>query len=118
MGMTETASRIIARFGQAGTFERPGEGGPTSPDQVGIVPEPEPEIHPATVAVVTYDESLRGGTLIQANDLRALVSVEGLDIVPSVSDRLTVGAAEYVIVNVSPLGPDGVPRFYDLQVRR
>ena len=114
MGMIETASRIIARFGQAGTFERPGDG----PQNPWDPPEGDPTLHPATVAVVTYDQSYRDGTLIQANDLRVLVSVEGLDIVPSVSDRLTVGAADFVIVNVAPHGPDGVPRFYDLQVRR
>ncbi len=114
MGMIETASRIIARLGQAGTFERPGADGGTP-----WAPEPgEPTLHPATVAVVTYDQSYRDGTLIQANDLRVLVSVEGLDIAPTTADRLIVGAAEYVIVNVAPLGPDGVPRFYDLQVRR
>ena len=114
MGMIETASRIIARFGQAGTFERPGADGGTP-----WAPEPgEPTLHPATVAVVAYEQDHRDGTLIQANDLRVLVSVEGLDIVPSVSDRLLVGADDFFIAKVEPLGPDGVARFYDLQVRR
>ena len=69
MGMIETASRIIAQFGQAGTFERPGEpgGDPWAPTPG------TPTFHPATVAVVTYDQSYRDGTLIQANDLRVLV---------------------------------------------
>src|SRR6056297_1149548 len=114
MGMTETASRIIARFGQAGTFERPGDG-PQNPWEP---PEGVPTLHPATVAVVAYEQEHRDGTLIQANDLRVLVSVEGLDIVPSVSDRLIVGADDFFIAKVEPLGPDGVARFYDLQVRR
>jgi hypothetical protein len=112
--MIKTASRIIAKFGQAGTFERLG----AEPQNPWDPPESEPTSYPATVAVVAYDQSYRDGTLIQANDLRVLVSVEGLDIVPSVSDRLSVGAAEFSIANVTPLAPDGVARFYDLQVRR
>lgn len=114
MGMIETASRIIAKFGQVGTFERKGEvtGPPFDPT---FGPS---TFHDATVAVVTYDQSYRDGTLIQANDLRVLVSVKGLDIVPSVSDRLSVGTAEFSIANVMPLAPDGVVRFYGLQVRR
>ena len=114
MGMIEMASRIIARFGQEGTFERPGE--PSGPPWA---PEPgEPTFHAATVAVVAYDNENRDGTLVQMNDVRVLVSVAGLDITPNVSDRLHVGSAEYAIIRVSPLGPDGVPRFYDLQVRQ
>jgi len=114
MGMIETASRIIARFGQSGTFERPGvQSGPPYAPVYG-----DPTLHPATVAVVTYDQAYRDGTLIQANDLRILVSVEGLDIVPTVSDRLTVGGVQGASINLAPLGPDGVARFYDMQVRR
>ncbi len=114
MGMTETASRIIKRFGQPGTFERPGPpgGDPWAPTP-GV-----PTYHDATVAVVTYEQEHRDGTLIQANDLRVLVSVEGLDIVPKLSDRLAIGGIEYSLANVTPLAPDGVVRFYDLQVRR
>lgn len=113
MGMTETASRIIAKFGQAGFIERPGDGGGTPWE-----PEPsEPVLHDATIAVVNYDLSNVGGTLIQAGDLRALVSVEGLDIAPSVSDRLIVGDKDFAIVTAIPIAPDGVPRFYDVQVR-
>ena len=74
MGMIEMASRIIARFGHEGTFERPGE--PSGPPWA---PEPgEPTFHAATVAVVAYDNENRDGTLVQMNDVRVLVSVAGL----------------------------------------
>jgi len=112
MGMTETASRIIARFGQAGAFER------TSEQLNPWDPPGTTTTHPATVAVVTYDQDHRDGTLIRADDLRVLVSVAGLDIEPAVSDKLIVGGETYNIVHVAPLGPDGVPRFHDLQVRK
>lgn len=113
MGMIETASRIIARYGQAGTFERPG---PSGGDPWNPTPG-EPTYHDATVGVLTYDNEHQDGTLIQMNDLRVLVSVEGLNIEPNVSDRLHIGPVAYTIVKVSLLGPDGVPCFYDLQVR-
>lgn len=114
MGMIETASRIIKRFGQAGQIERAGE--PTGPD---YAPQPGvPTFHDVTVGVVEYDNDLRDGTFVQMNDLRVFVSVDGLDIVPDVSDRLHIGSADYTIVRASYLGPDGVARFHELQVRR
>lgn len=110
--MTETASRIIARFGQAGTIVRV--------ENVGNEWEPvqTETAHPVTVAIVDYSQEVRTGTLIGSDDLRALVSVEGLDIVPTTADRLRIGADEFTIVRVSPHAPDGVARFQDMQVRR
>lgn len=115
MGMTETASRIIARFGQTGTFLRRGEQTGGEPWNPTFGPDTE---HPATVAVVDYEQGQRSDSAIQADDLRALVSVEGLDITPTVAERLRVGTREFAVVRVTPLAPDGVTRFYDVQVRR
>jgi len=113
MGMIETASRLIAQWGQAGTFVRPGEA-----DEGVYPPIPgEPTYHAAKVAVVDYTSEDRDGTNIQANDLRALVSVEGLSITPDNGDSLTVAGKTFSVVRVVPLAPDGVARFYDVQVR-
>lgn len=111
--MIETASRIIARFGQAGQFERI-ENPPVNPGD----PPGTTVYHDATVAVVSYETDHRDGTLILANDLRVLVSVEGLSITPSVSDRIHVGSVRFNIIRVLSVAPDGVARFHDLQVRR
>ncbi|PKQ11049.1 MAG: hypothetical protein CVT70_16420 [Alphaproteobacteria bacterium HGW-Alphaproteobacteria-1] len=111
MGMTETASRIIKRFGQAGTLRQTVNIG-TPWDPVQTVGDTA-----ITVAVVDYAQEVRDGTLIQSGDLRALVSVEGLSVTPTTADKLIVGGVEYVIVRASPHAPDGVPRFHDLQVR-
>ena len=114
MGMIETASRIIARFGQAAEIVRPGEvTGPEYNPTYG-----PPTLHPATVAVVDYDQTERDGTLIQTADKRALVAVEGLGVVPTTADTLRIGGQDFVIVRVAPVAPDGVARFYKLQVRR
>lgn len=112
MGMRETASRIIKRFGQAGYLRSTINSGPEwSPVQVDVDA-------PITVAVVRYSQEVMAGSLVAAGDLRALVSVEGLDAAPTTADRLVVAGKVFVIVEVAPLAPDGVARFYDLQVRR
>lgn len=108
---TAAASRIIARFGQAGTLRRiENVGDPWAPAQV------ETD-HAVTVAVVEYAQEVRDGTLIQSGDLRALVSVEGLTVTPTTADKLIVAGTTYVIARVSKLAPDGVARFHELQVR-
>lgn len=112
MGMTETASRIIARFGQVAHFERTGtQQNPWDPPAATVS-------HAALVAVVAYDIDHVDGTLILANDLRVLVSVEGLAIEPTASDSFRLGALLFNVIRVSPIAPDGVARFFDVQVRR
>ncbi|WP_177228401.1 hypothetical protein [Roseovarius indicus] len=111
--MTETASRLIAKWGQAGTFVRPGEA-----DETTYPPTPgTPTNHAATVCVVDYTSEDRDGSNIQANDLRAFVAVEDLDITPDNGDSLTVAGKTFSVVRVVPMAPDGVARFYDVQVR-
>lgn len=113
MGMTDTASRIIAQFGQEGVFVRAGE-----PDESTYPPTPGvTTYHPATLAVVDYAQEDRDGTNIQDNDLRALVSIEGLGIVPTNSESLTVAGKTFSVERVVPLAPDSVTRFYDIRVR-
>lgn len=113
MGMTKIASRIIARFGQSGAIVRP----VVMDDSVHPPTLGTPTTHPATIAVIDWDARDRDGTNIRADDLRILVSTEGLAIEPENTDRLTVGGRTYSIVRVSKIAPDGVVRIYDVQVR-
>lgn len=107
---TAVASRIIKRFGQAGTLRQiVNMGDPWAPVQV------ETD-HAVVVALSEYDNELRGGTLIGTSDLRALVSVDGHSVTPTTADKLIVDGVEYVIKRVSPAAPDGTPRFHELQV--
>ena len=112
MGMTDTASRIIDRFGQIGVIEREGEG-QTNPWD----PPAEPSFHLCTVAVGRYDADYLNGTLIEENDRRVFLSVDGLEIEPKLSDRLAIGDDSFSIVSIHPLAPDGDARFYELQAR-
>jgi hypothetical protein len=57
------------------------------------------------------------GTLIERDDRRVFLSVEGLTIQPETSDRLVLDGVTYLLVSIHPLAPDGVVRFYELQAR-
>jgi hypothetical protein len=112
MGMTDTASRLIAKFGQQATIEREGNP-PVNPwDPPGTTVS-----HPCTVAVVRYQFDYMDGTLIERDDRRVFLSVERLTIEPETSDRLVIDGVTYSLVSIHPLAPDGVVRFYELQAR-
>lgn len=112
--MTAMATRLIGRWGQAAEIERPGE--MTGPEYAPV--QGPPTLHPCTVALTDYAQEHRDGTLVRADDLRALVSVDGLTVTPTVADKLVVDGGTFSIVRVAPVGADGVPRYYELQVRR
>jgi len=111
MGMIETASRIIARFGQSATLTKPGAvSGPSYAPVYGPAVD-----HPVTVAVTEYTVEDRANTSRSDSDLRVFMAA---GVAPTTADKLTIGGVEYSLQRVGTLGPDGVTRFYDLQVRR
>ncbi len=55
------------------------------------------------------------GTLIRATDKKVMVSAIGE--VPTVADRLNIGAVEHAIIDVIPKAPGGVPLYYIIQCR-
>lgn len=110
MGMTQTATRLIKRFGQTATLTKPGEvSGPPYAPEYG-----PPTDHSVTVAVTEYDWRERDTTAIQESDLRVFMTA-GIE--PTTADKLTVGGVEYGIFHVGILGPDGTVICYALQVR-
>jgi hypothetical protein len=114
MGMTRTASRIIAKYGQQAIIERAG----SAPVNPWDPPAGAPMFYMVTAAVGKYELEYMGGTLIQANDRRVFLSVEGLDIVPMLSDKLVIGDETLSLIAIHPLAPDGEVRFYEVQARR
>ena len=104
----------IAEAGFAAAIVR--KGAPTGPE---YNPTPgTPAEHACTVVQSSYRQHERDGTLIQAHDLKFLVSTDGLDIVPTPEDELKVGGETYQIIDVAPLAPGGVTIMYTMQVRR
>lgn len=117
MGMIETASRLIAKHGQAATLLRPL---PPIDDGFGMVPNPDPPTPyacTAFVATFTVNEEFIAAGLMDVGDLRVLVSVEGLTITPETTDKIMIGTSVLGIVRVVPHAPGGDLFFYEIQGR-
>lgn len=111
MGMTETATRLIKRFGQTAILQKE-SGGPAFPaDEVPIVIMD----HSVTVAVTEYTIEERGNSLISGSDLRVFMTA-GVE--PITGDKLIIGGKDYRINHVGTLGPDGSVICYELRVQR
>lgn len=111
MGMTDTATRLIERFGQSATLTKPvaPAGNPWDP-QVGT-----PTNHAVTLAVTNYTIEQRSNELILLSDLRVFMTAA---VEPTTADTLTIGGTEYSIISVGTLSPDGAVICYEVQVRR
>lgn len=112
-GMAGTASRMLARFGQAATLCRP------------VVGDYDPATgNAASGAVILYghafdyDYSQRDidGTLIRQGDRRVLLSVE-VGMQPETGDKVVIREKCWDVVNVKTIGPEGNAVVYELQVR-
>ncbi len=116
MGLTETATRLIARYGQAAELVRPSQG---EPDGLGgFTPGPE-TTYPCTAMVATFtvNEELIAAGLMDVGDQRVLVSVEGLAIGPKTTDKINIGGNTLGIVSVVPHAPGGTLYFWEVQAR-
>ncbi len=116
MGMMETASRLIAKYGQPVTLLRPGERVPDGYGGFDIGPDIEA---PAIAAVIAYAMELQAayGGLVEIGDNRVLMSTEGLTVEPRTTDKLRIGGTVFRIIRVMPIAPDGLVRFWELQAR-
>ncbi len=116
MGLTKTASRLIAKRGRAIEILREGPG---VPDGFGGY-EPGPVVpYPAVALSATYAVELQlvAGGLLGVGDQRIFVSVEGLAITPTTDDRVRMEGTEYRTIRVLPLSPAGEVIFWEMQVR-
>ncbi|MEY9719766.1 hypothetical protein ABIA22_002256 [Sinorhizobium fredii] len=107
-----TAERLIARFGQAGLLVRFTASGPS------YDPTLTPTPYACTLVDLDVDEELIDGTLILRGDRTVYLSTAGLTIVPALSDKIMIGGAEHVIIDVQPLQPGGTVIFWQLQARK
>lgn len=65
--------------------------------------------------VQSYPRSMIDGTLIQTDDRRVMVSATGE--VPTTADKLRIGSTDYQIISVNEKAPQGVPLYFEVQVR-
>lgn len=66
----------------------------------------------------SFSERMIDGITVKYGDRRVYVGADALgDFVPTVEDKLVLGAIEYAIINVLPIAPGGVPVMYEIQAR-
>lgn len=113
------ADEMIREFGQAGAIRKRTA---TGPEFNPTITWPE---HAARIVVTTYSAREVDGTRIRADDLKVLVSAEGLTIEPTTADRLVLASGVgnpsspfLSIVNVETLAPGGVVVLWTLHCRR
>lgn len=70
-----------------------------------------------TVVASDYREREIDGERVQADDRRFLVSTDGISAAPAIGDGLVLGSDGYLVVNVMPVAPGGVPLMWKIQVR-
>lgn len=120
-----TASSLLERFGQIGAIPRT----VVTPPPNGWTPGTEATTHHAvTVVVLPISEKRINGTVILTGDKQALISTQGLSIVPSVGDVLMFNGSfgedgkytgeAWTIAKLDTLAPAGVTVLYDAVVRR
>ncbi len=111
MGMTQTATRLIKRFGQEATLTKVTEA-PTDPWGGGGTTS---EDHTVTVAATEYTVGARANSFIADTDLRVFMAA---GVAPEKGNDLTIGGDTYRIERVGILGPDGTVICYELRVSR
>ncbi|EJL54870.1 hypothetical protein PMI09_02186 [Rhizobium sp. CF122] len=100
--LQETARRLIAKYGQAGSIKRI-----TPPDPV-LGGDCTPATYPATLVPMNYDQRYIDGTVITTADRQIYISSVGLAVVPQVGDIVSAGGVEYHVMNADPQNYDGV----------
>lgn len=114
MGLTETASRLIAKHGQAAEVLRPGPG--TTDEFGGYTPGPDTAYTcKAVLAEFTVNAEYIAAGLLDVGDVRVLVSAEGLAITPETTDRINIDGEVLRIKRVVRHAPGGILFFYELQ---
>lgn len=110
--LQQTASRLIAKFGQAGAIRRTTASGPAYDPETVITD------HACQLAVLQYTDDKIDGTLIMRGDKLVYLSTAGLSIEPSTADTVVIGGEKHAIVNVKPLSPAGLVVFWEIQARQ
>lgn len=76
------------------------------------------EDHDIVALLGSFSERMIDGITVKYGDRRVYVGVDGLgDFVPTVEDKLVLGAIEYAIINVILVAPGGIPVMYEIQAR-
>ena len=106
-----TAERLISNFGQSGTLTQTVNSGAS------YNPTRTSTDYACKLSVMSYRERDIDGSDIQRGDKQVYLSTEGLSVVPSENDLLSIGGVKHKIVDLMPLSPAGMVVFWKAQVR-
>ena len=99
-----TADRLIGRYGGAAVLVRIVRG-TIDPDQPWIPVTDVEVLTPVSYIETGYQVGLHDGTLIQSGDVLGVMAVPAT-VTPTVAvDRLRVGGADYLLLDVKPIQP-------------
>lgn len=115
-----TATRLLAKFGQAVTHNSIAEG---AYDVATATVPLTTTAQPGTGVLLEYSVQEAGvmqaaGTLVQTNDRKLLLSVSGITIPPAPNDTAVVAGVTYTVLQVKTLKPAAVVVMYELHLRR
>ncbi|AVY67167.1 hypothetical protein [Xanthomonas translucens] len=111
--MQAVAVELIEEFGYATQLER--DGAPTGPPHN---PQPGPPTrHDCRVVELDYSLTNRDATLVLKGDKLGLISTD-VAILPTMADRLLLGADLYNFIDLQPLSPGGQVLLYEFHARR
>jgi ABC-type xylose transport system substrate-binding protein len=114
-GLADTAARLLKQFGKPATLRVESGGVFNSDTQTNT---PSYTNTPVSLLVGNYKGRLsESGTLIQTDDKKLLVSVNGAA-EPGIGSLVVDGAVTYVVQSVKSLNPAGTPLLYELQGRK
>jgi len=113
----ESADKAIRGAGQSGFIRRQVVSTPgTDPWDPGTS---TPANYPIKFVLIAYSEFDRDGTHIQQKDQKALISAQGLTIVPNDDDQLVDSSGGvWEIIKIEPLRPGDVTVMYTAQIRQ
>jgi len=114
--IAEEASCAIADAGTTLTIKR-SVSGVTDPI-TGITTGGTVDLHTVTGVKLRFKNTDIDGTLVKSGDLRILLSVEGLTVIPESTDTIMISGIDWKIIDVKPLEPAEIVVLYELQVRR
>lgn len=116
--MARTAQRLIDRFGIdeqiKGFVDTPNIDNPNRPGDRIFYDQTLPAVF------LKIDEKFIDGTLIQAGDMKVLISPIGTNFDPQMTGTITRNSENelWSIVNIKALNPGGIKLLYTMQVRK
>lgn len=110
-----TAQKLIASKGQGALLVKQTEG--VYDIATGQSPVAQ-STYAVKVVVTSFKESDNGGTLVLQGDKRVIIGCEGLSVVPTKDDLLTVGGIAHSIIDIKAINPGDTAVIYIAQCRQ